>query len=51
MQWDVWYDLAVLEMSELSDPAKGKLIEAEQDQTLPATDAEDESAATPEQSA
>ena len=29
MHWDIWYDLAVLELSELSDPAKGKLVEAE----------------------
>lgn len=27
---DVWYDLVILEMSDLSDPAKEKLVEAEQ---------------------
>jgi hypothetical protein len=37
MHWDIWYDLAVLELSELSDPAKEKLVEAERAQgaTLP----------------
>ena len=37
MQWDTWYDLAVLELSELSDPARAKLVEAEkaQEATLP----------------
>jgi hypothetical protein len=32
MQWDVWYDLAVLELSELSDPSRERLVEAEQAQ-------------------
>lgn len=37
MQWDIWYDLAVLELSELSDPAWARLVEAENAQgaTLP----------------
>ena len=30
MPLEVWYDLMVLEMSELSDPGKEKLIEAAQ---------------------
>lgn len=29
MDWNVWYDLAVQELSELSHPAKEKLVEAE----------------------
>jgi hypothetical protein len=28
MQWDVWYDLMVREMSDLSDPGKEKLLQA-----------------------
>jgi len=28
MQWDIWYDLAVLEMVELGDPAKEKVVAA-----------------------
>jgi len=41
MHWDVWYDLAVLELSELSDPAKEKLVEAERAQGPPAPEAEE----------
>jgi hypothetical protein len=29
MQWDTWYDLRIRELSELTDPAKEKLNEAE----------------------
>jgi len=45
MHWDIWYDLAVLELSELSDPAKEKLLEAEKAQGPPAP--EDEEPPTP----
>lgn len=41
MHWDVWYDLVVLELSELSDPAKGKLVEAQKAQGAPAPEAEE----------
>jgi hypothetical protein len=41
MHWDVWYDLAILELSELSDPAKEKLVEAEKAQGPPAPEAEE----------
>ncbi len=41
MHWDIWYDLAVLELSELSDPAKGKLVEAEKAQGALAPEAEE----------
>jgi hypothetical protein len=37
MHWDVWYDLAVLGMSELSE----KLVEAEKAQALPEPEAEE----------
>jgi len=43
MHWDVWYNLAVLELSELSDPAKEKLLEAEKAQGPPAPEAEEPS--------
>ena len=45
MQGDVWYDLMVLEMSELSDPGKEKLIEAAQASLVPDPDVEDDPAA------
>jgi hypothetical protein len=45
MQWDVWYDLMVLEMSELSDPGKEKLIEAAKESLAPDADVEDGPAA------
>ena len=48
MQWDLWYDLAVLEMSELSDPAKERLIEAEKEHAQPEADAEESPEATAE---
>jgi hypothetical protein len=35
MELDLWYDLAVLEMSERSDPGKERLVEAEQDRLPP----------------
>ena len=41
MQWDIWYDLAVLKMVELGDPAKEKLVAAEKAQP-PATPDEEE---------
>jgi hypothetical protein len=44
MQWDVWYDLMVLEMSDLSDPGKEKLIEAAKASLPPDAGAEDEPA-------
>jgi hypothetical protein len=47
MHWDVWYDLAVLEMSELSE----KLVEAEKAQALSEPDAEEPSAPTSERPA
>jgi hypothetical protein len=28
MDWGIWYDLAVLELSERNDPSKRELIEA-----------------------
>ena len=46
MPWDSWYDLAIRELSDLSDPAKEKLVEAEQALPEPAPEAEDEE--TPE---
>ena len=45
MPWDVWYDLMVLEMSELSDPGKEKLIEAAQASLVPDPDVADHPAA------
>ncbi len=41
MQWDIWYDLAVLEMVELGDPAKEKLVAAEKAQNPTAPDPEE----------
>jgi hypothetical protein len=43
---DSWYDLAIRELSDLSDPAKERLAEAEEALPEPAPDAEDEE--TPE---
>ncbi|HME94875.1 MAG TPA: hypothetical protein VKN16_11730 [Methylomirabilota bacterium] len=48
MQWDVWYDLMVLEMAELSDPGKEKLMEAAQASLVPDADVEDDPAAAAE---
>lgn len=39
MPMDSWYDLAIRELSDLSDPAKERLAEAEQ--TLPEPEAEE----------
>ncbi|HEY7254169.1 MAG TPA: hypothetical protein VIG37_27025 [Methylomirabilota bacterium] len=46
MQWDVWYDLRVLEMSELSDPGKEKLLKAAKASLVPDADVEDDPAAS-----
>lgn len=46
MPMDSWYDLAIRELSELSDPAKERLAEAEQALPEPAPEAEEEE--TPE---
>ena len=44
MPWESWYDLAIRELSELSDPAKEKLAEATAEALPePATEAEEES--------
>jgi len=45
MPWDSWYDLAIRELSDLSDPAK-ELLEAAQALPDPAPETDDE--ATPE---
>ncbi len=41
MQWDIWYDLAVLELSGLGDPARQKLAEAEKARGPVAPDVEE----------
>jgi hypothetical protein len=42
MQTDIWYDLAIRELSDLSDPATEKLVEAAAENLpLPATDDEE----------
>ena len=41
MHSDLWYDLAIRELSDLSDPATEKLVEAAAE-NLPAPAAEDE---------
>jgi hypothetical protein len=46
MPMDNWYDLAIRELSDLTDLAKEKLAEAEQGLPEPAPEAEDEE--TPE---
>ena len=46
MHSDIWYDLAIRELSDLSDPAKEKLAEAAAE-TLAAPDVEDEAPADP----
>ena len=46
MPMDSWYDLAIRELSDLTDPAKEKLAEAAQTLPEPAPGAEDEE--TPE---
>jgi hypothetical protein len=42
MSWDSWYDLAIRELSDLSDPAKEKLAEAAEALPEPAPEAEDD---------
>jgi hypothetical protein len=44
MQWDVWYDLMVLEMSDLSDPGKEMLLKAAEASLPPDSDGEEEPA-------
>lgn len=46
MPMDSWYDLAIRELSDLSDPAKERLAEAEQ--ALPEPDPEAEAEEPPE---
>lgn len=46
MHSDIWYDLAIRELSDLSDPAKEKLAEAAAE-ALPEPDVEDEAPADP----
>ncbi len=46
MHSDIWYDLAIRELSDLSDPAKEKLVEAAAE-TLPVPDVEDDAPAAP----
>ena len=48
MPWDSWYDLAIRELSDLSDPAKEKLAEAAQALPEPAPDDDEEPEADPE---
>lgn len=49
MQWDTWYDLSVRELSEMTDPAKERLSEAEDNAPVVSVpdsgDGEDEAAA------
>ena len=47
MQWDLWYELAVLEMSELSDPTKEKRVEPEKCQAVCAPAAEESAEVEP----
>jgi hypothetical protein len=44
MPMDSWYDLAIRELSDLTDPAKEKLAEAAEALPEPAPGAEDEEA-------
>ena len=46
MHSDIWYDLAIRELSDLSDPATEKLVEAAAE-SLPVPDVEDEAPAAP----
>jgi len=46
MHSDIWYDLAIRELSDLSDPAKEKLVQAAA-AALPVPDVEDEAPAEP----
>jgi hypothetical protein len=47
MPMDSWYDLAIRELSELTDPAKEKLAEAERALPEPAPDAHEEEKRAP----
>jgi hypothetical protein len=47
MPMDNWYDLAIRELSDLTDPAKEILAEAEQALPEPAPEDEDEEAPEP----
>jgi hypothetical protein len=47
MPMDNWYDLAIRELSDLTDPAKEMLAEAEQALPEPAPEAEDEETPAP----
>ena len=47
MHSDIWYDLAIRELSDLSDPAKEKLVQAAA-AALPVPDVEDEAPADPQ---
>jgi hypothetical protein len=47
MHLDLWYDLVVLEMAELSHPAREKLAEVEQGRCLSETAAEEPAAPAP----
>ena len=42
MAWDNWYELAIRDLSDLSDPAKKLLAEAAELLPAPADDDEDE---------
>jgi hypothetical protein len=44
MPMDNWYDLAIRELSDLTDPAKEKLAEAAQALPEPASETEEEEA-------
>ena len=47
MPMDNWYDLAIRELSDLTDPAKEILAEAEQALPEPAPESEDEETPDP----
>ena len=47
MHSDIWYDLAIRELSDLSDPATEKLVEAAAE-SLPVPGVEDEAPAEPQ---
>jgi hypothetical protein len=42
MAWDSWYDLAIRELSDLSDPVKERLAEAAEALPEPAPEADDD---------
>lgn len=48
MQMDNWYDLAIRELSELTDPVAEKLAEAAEALPEPALDIEDEETPEPQ---